>query len=86
MSDWIEKDGKKYYPAGMLLSAIKSAERRGDEVRSLKGDRENLAMIVRRLARLVPETTHGTTVVERALDYLERKGLSGSPSREKTAT
>lgn len=36
MSDWIEKDGKKYFEEGYLKLANKNASRRGETVASMK--------------------------------------------------
>ena len=48
----------------------------------LLDERDNLAMLVRRLVRVVTRHDNGNTVANQALDYLKRKELLGSPIRE----
>lgn len=43
---------------------------------------EDLAMLIRRLCRVVARHDANNTVRAQALDYLHRKGLGGSPLRE----
>jgi hypothetical protein len=40
---------------------------------------EDMAMLIRRLCRVVGRFDANNSVRERALDYLHRKGLGGSP-------
>ncbi len=51
------------------------------DVTQLNKEREDLAILIRRLARIVTSTGCGETVVDQAMDYLKRKGLSGSVLR-----
>lgn len=44
---------------------------------------EDLAMLIRRLCRVVARHDANNTVRAQALDYLHRKGLGGSPLRGK---
>lgn len=43
---------------------------------------EDLAMLIRRLCRVVARHDANNTVRAQALDYLHRKGLGGSPLKE----
>ena len=43
---------------------------------------EDLAMLIRRLCRVVAKHDANNTVRAQALDYLHRKGLGGSPLKE----
>lgn len=53
-----------------------------DEVARLNREREDLAMLVRRLAVILHRYHESNKVASGALDYLKRKGLSGSVLRE----
>lgn len=52
------------------------------DVSELLDERDNLAILVRRLVRVVTKEDNGNTVANQALDYLQRKELFGSPIRE----
>ena len=43
---------------------------------------EDMAMLIRRLCRVVGKHDANNTVRAQALDYLHRKGLGGSPLKE----
>lgn len=48
---------------------------------TIESERDDLAILVRRLVRVVTKTDNGNDVANKALDYLKRKRLLGSPLR-----
>ena len=56
----------------------------GSELASPSGSvrTEDLVMLIRRLCRVVARHDANNTVRTQALDYLQRKGLGGSPLKE----
>lgn len=49
---------------------------------SLSRQKDDMAMLIRRLARALNNARPGSALPEQAMDYLKRHGLDGSPLRK----
>lgn len=59
-----------------------SCERAQKDYAELEREADDLAALVARLAHALRKAAPGNDLPEKAMDYLRRKGLQGSPMRE----
>ena len=78
----IHRDGGHYQNEHGTDKAIADAEQR---IRATHGAADELAMLVRRLARALQKASPDSDLPKTAMDYLSIAGLAGSPMREESA-
>ena len=75
----IHRDGGHYQDAHGTDKAIADAEQR---IRATHGAADELAMLVRRLARALQKSAPSSDLPKKAMDYLKTTSLAGSPMRK----
>ena len=78
----IHRDGGHYQSEHGLDKAIADAQDRICDTRAGLGAADELAMLVRRLARALQKASPDSDLPKTAMDYLSIAGLAGSPMRE----
>lgn len=77
----IHRDGGHYESEHGTDKAVADAMQR---IRATHGVADELAMLVRRLARALQKSSPNSDLPKTAMDYLSIAGLSGSPMREES--